>query len=81
MIKLISCLPALCLSAGALAGTVIYTDSAHPISSPSAGIPVVYDLRPTLPHAFVNFAGVVPAAERALNDAIRATAAALRDLG
>lgn len=47
----------------------------------AAGIPVVYDLRPTLPHAFVNFAGVVPAAERALDDAIRATAAALRDLG
>jgi short-subunit dehydrogenase len=34
-------------------------------------------LRPTLPHAFVNLAGVVPEARRALTAGIRATAAAL----
>ncbi len=43
-----------------------------------AGVPVVYDLRPTLAHAFVNLAGAVPEARRALRDAIHATAAALR---
>ena len=37
------CLPALlCLSASALAGTVIYTDSAHRITPSSPDIPVVY---------------------------------------
>ncbi len=41
------------------------------------GVPVVYDLRPTLAHSFVNLAGVVPDARRALLDAIRVTAAAL----
>jgi acetyl esterase len=43
-----------------------------------AGVPVVYDLRPALAHAFVNLAGAVPAARRALRDAVRATSAALR---
>lgn len=43
-----------------------------------AGVPVTYDLRPTLSHAFANLAGAVPAARRALRDAIRATSAALR---
>jgi acetyl esterase len=43
-----------------------------------AGVPVEYDLRPTLSHAFANLAGAVPAARRALRDAIRTTAAALR---
>ncbi len=43
-----------------------------------AGVPVVYDLRPTLSHAFVNLAGAVPEARRALRDAIRTTAAALK---
>jgi|SRR5471030_282241 len=41
MLRLVSCLPAMCLSFGAFAGTVIYTDSAHPVSS-SPDIPVVY---------------------------------------
>jgi acetyl esterase len=45
----------------------------------AAGVDVVYDLRPTLSHAFVNFPGVVPEARRALRDAIRAVAAALRE--
>jgi len=36
-----------------------------------AGVPVVYDLRETLSHAFVNIAGFVPAARVALRDAIR----------
>jgi acetyl esterase len=35
-----------------------------------SGISVVYDLRPTLSHAFVIFAGVVPEAKRALLDGI-----------
>jgi acetyl esterase len=43
-----------------------------------AGVDVSYDLRPNLTHAFVNLAGVVPAARDALRDGIRATAAALR---
>jgi acetyl esterase len=42
-----------------------------------AGVPIVYDLRTTLPHAFVNIAGAVPAARRALRDAITATAKTL----
>jgi acetyl esterase len=44
----------------------------------TAGVDVTYDLRPRLSHAFVNLAGVVPQARRALSDGIRATAAALR---
>lgn len=44
----------------------------------AAGVDVTYDLRPTLSHAFVNLAGVVPEARRALRDGIRATAIALR---
>jgi len=44
----------------------------------AAGVDVVYDLRPALSHAFVNLAGVVPEARRALRDGIRAVAAALR---
>jgi acetyl esterase len=43
-----------------------------------AGVDVTYDLRPTLSHAFVNLAGVVPEARRALRDGICATASALR---
>jgi acetyl esterase len=46
----------------------------------AAGDPVILDLRPTLPHGFVIFAGVVPEARRALEDAIDATAAALREI-
>jgi acetyl esterase/lipase/short-subunit dehydrogenase involved in D-alanine esterification of teichoic acids len=42
-----------------------------------AGVDVTYDLRPTLSHAFVNLAGIVPEARRALTAGIRATAAAL----
>ncbi|HEY3592204.1 MAG TPA: TIGR03757 family integrating conjugative element protein [Buttiauxella sp.] len=42
MKKLISCLSALCLSATACAGTVIYTDSSNPVNSPSPDVPVVY---------------------------------------
>jgi acetyl esterase/lipase/short-subunit dehydrogenase len=42
-----------------------------------AGVTVTYDLRPTLPHAFVNLAGILPEARRALTTGIRATAAAL----
>jgi len=45
----------------------------------AAGVPVSYDLRPTLSHAFVNIAGVVPAARRALEDAIRVTTMELRN--
>lgn len=41
MLRLASCLPALCFSVGAFASTVIYTDSTHPVSSPP-DIPVVY---------------------------------------
>jgi acetyl esterase/lipase/short-subunit dehydrogenase len=44
----------------------------------AAGVPVVYDLRPTLPHALVNMAGVVPEAKRAFLAGVAATAAALR---
>jgi short-subunit dehydrogenase len=42
-----------------------------------AGVAVTYDLRPTLPHAFVNVARVVPAAKRAVDAGIEAVAAAL----
>jgi acetyl esterase len=42
----------------------------------AAGVPVRYDLRPSLPHGFVNLAGVVPAARRALLDAAAALRAA-----
>jgi len=42
-----------------------------------AGVRVKYDLRPTLPHAFINFARVIPEARRALDASIAATAAAL----
>lgn len=41
MLRLFSCLPVLCLSFGACAGTVIYTDRSHPVAS-SPEIPVVY---------------------------------------
>ena len=43
----------------------------------AAGVPVVYDLRPTLAHGFVNFPRIVPEARRALKDGIRAVSAAL----
>jgi acetyl esterase/lipase/short-subunit dehydrogenase len=42
-----------------------------------AGVRAEYDLRPTLPHAFINFARAVPEAKRALDASIHATAAAL----
>jgi acetyl esterase/lipase/short-subunit dehydrogenase len=42
-----------------------------------AGVSATYDLRPTLPHAFVNFAGIVPEARHALAAGIEATAIAL----
>jgi acetyl esterase len=45
----------------------------------AAGVAVSYDLRPTLSHAFVNFAGVVPEARRALDDAIRVITMELRN--
>jgi acetyl esterase len=44
----------------------------------AAGVPVTYDLRTTLPHGFIQFAGIAPAARRALYDGITATAAALQ---
>jgi acetyl esterase len=43
----------------------------------NAGVPVVYDLRPTLPHAFVNMIGAVPEARRAVRAAVAHMAAAL----
>jgi acetyl esterase/lipase/NAD(P)-dependent dehydrogenase (short-subunit alcohol dehydrogenase family) len=43
----------------------------------AAGVPATYDLRETLPHAFVGLAGIVPEARRALVDGIQVTAAAL----
>jgi acetyl esterase len=43
-----------------------------------AGVPVTYDLRPTLAHGFVNIPGIVPKARRALRESITAVAAALR---
>ncbi len=42
MLKFTNCLPALCLCTSAYAGTVIYTDSTHPISPRSPGTPIVY---------------------------------------
>ncbi|MGD0473833.1 MAG: SDR family NAD(P)-dependent oxidoreductase [Candidatus Velthaea sp.] len=42
-----------------------------------AGVRAAYDLRPTLPHAFINLARVVPEAQRALDAGIAATAVAL----
>jgi len=44
-----------------------------------AGVPVVYDLRPTLAHGFVSFPRILPEARRALRDAMHATANALRE--
>ncbi|HTV93559.1 MAG TPA: alpha/beta hydrolase [Verrucomicrobiae bacterium] len=43
-----------------------------------AGVPITYDLRPTLAHGFVNIPRVVPEARRALRDSITAVGAALR---
>jgi acetyl esterase len=43
----------------------------------AAGVQIVYDLRPTLAHGFVNFPRILPEAQRALRDGIRATSAAL----
>ncbi|MEA9391657.1 TIGR03757 family integrating conjugative element protein [Acerihabitans sp. TG2] len=40
--KLIGCLPALCLSAGAFAGTVIYTDSTHPVSFTPSDTSIIF---------------------------------------
>lgn len=45
----------------------------------NAGVRVVYDLRPRLAHGFVNMAGAVPPAARAMRDAVRTVAAWLRD--
>jgi acetyl esterase len=45
-----------------------------------AGVPVVYDLRPSLAHGFVNFPGILPEAQRAIRDGITAVANALREL-
>ncbi|PLY36684.1 TIGR03757 family integrating conjugative element protein [Pectobacterium versatile] len=42
MIRIISVLPVMCFALNAFAGTVIYTDSAHPVSSVSSDIPVIY---------------------------------------
>lgn len=44
-----------------------------------AGVRVVYDLRPSLAHGFVNLAGAVPEGRRALRDAVRAVAGWLRE--
>jgi acetyl esterase/lipase/short-subunit dehydrogenase len=44
----------------------------------AAGVAAKYDLRPTLSHALVNFAGIVPEAKRALASGIEATVIALR---
>ncbi|HTU68704.1 MAG TPA: alpha/beta hydrolase [Candidatus Baltobacteraceae bacterium] len=43
----------------------------------SAGVPVVYDVRPTLAHGFVNFPRIVPEARRALGAAASALRGAL----
>jgi acetyl esterase len=43
----------------------------------AAGVRLIYDLRPTLAHGFVNFPRIVPEARRALRDGIRAVSAAL----
>ena len=43
-----------------------------------SGVPVTYDLRPTLAHGFVNIPRIVPEARRALRDGISAVGAALR---
>jgi acetyl esterase len=45
-----------------------------------AGVPIVYDLRPTLAHGFVNFPAILPEARRALRDGITAVATALREM-
>ncbi|WP_431022203.1 TIGR03757 family integrating conjugative element protein [Erwinia rhapontici] len=42
MKRLVLFLPALCLSAGACAGTVVYTDSTHPVASSFPDTHVVY---------------------------------------
>lgn len=41
MFRFVFCLPAMCLSFGVFASTVIYTDSSYPVAS-SPEIPVVY---------------------------------------
>ena len=41
----------------------------------NAGVKVTYDLRPTLPHALVNIAGIVPEAKKAFLAGVYATAA------
>lgn len=43
----------------------------------AAGVPTVYDLRPTLAHGYVNFPRIVPEARRALRDAAYAVRDAL----
>jgi acetyl esterase len=45
----------------------------------AAGVPTVYDLRPTLAHGFVNFPRIVPEARRALRTSILAVAASLHE--
>jgi integrating conjugative element protein (TIGR03757 family) len=76
MKKLISCLSALCLSASACAGTVIYTDSSNPVSSPSPDIPVVYLDAPE--HVQTDIFGILPAnpalAEKQARDVLNSPA-------
>jgi acetyl esterase len=43
----------------------------------AAGVQILYDLRPTLAHGFVNFPRILPEAQRALRAGIRAVSAAL----
>ncbi len=45
-----------------------------------AGVPVTYDLRPSLAHGFVNIPRIVPAARRALNEAIRCISSTVKSL-
>jgi acetyl esterase len=42
-----------------------------------AGVPIVYDQRPTLAHGFVNIPRIVPEAQRALRDGVSAVRTAL----
>jgi acetyl esterase len=46
----------------------------------NAGVAVTYDLRPSLPHGFVNFPRIVPAAQRALDEAIRCVSSTVKSL-
>lgn len=76
MKKLISCFSALCLSASASAGTVIYTDSSNPVNSPSPDVPVVYLDAPE--RVQTDIFGALPAnpalAEKQARDVMNSTA-------